>query len=139
MKANIYQHDLEFMVRDYECDLQGIVNNAVYQNYLEHARHEFLCTIGLDFAGLHTEGIDPVVARIEIDYKYSLRSRDRFVVRSNLVREGKLRFVFLQDMYRISDNKLIAQAKVTGVCVQNGRPIMPEKIIQAIDKLAITV
>jgi acyl-CoA thioesterase FadM len=37
-----YQFRLDFEVRDYECDLQGIVNNAVYQNYLEHTRHEFL-------------------------------------------------------------------------------------------------
>ena len=33
--------ELKMSVRDYECDLQGIVNNAVYQNYLEHARHQF--------------------------------------------------------------------------------------------------
>ncbi|MBU2223338.1 MAG: acyl-CoA thioesterase, partial [Gammaproteobacteria bacterium] len=28
---------VDFKVRDYECDMQGIVNNAVYFNYLEHA------------------------------------------------------------------------------------------------------
>ena len=33
---------LEFMVRDYECDLQGIVNNACYQHYFEHTRHQFI-------------------------------------------------------------------------------------------------
>ena len=31
-----YIYELEMKVRDYECDLQGIVNNANYQHYLEH-------------------------------------------------------------------------------------------------------
>ena len=55
-----YQFSLNLTVRDYECDLQGIVNNAVYLNYLEHTRHQFLLGHNIDFAKLHREGIDPV-------------------------------------------------------------------------------
>ena len=46
-----YQYELNFTVRDYECDLQGIVNNAVYLNYFEHTRHTFLIGKNIDFAG----------------------------------------------------------------------------------------
>jgi len=67
--------ELELAVRDYECDLQGIVNNAVYQNYLEHARHEYLHTLGVDFAALHAAGTEPVVTRIEIDYRAPVQPR----------------------------------------------------------------
>ena len=35
-----YQFDLEMKVSDYECDIQSIVNNANYQHYIEHTRHE---------------------------------------------------------------------------------------------------
>ena len=53
-----YIYELPMKVRDYECDLQGIVNNANYQHYLEHTRHEFLLSAGVSFAGLHEkEGI----------------------------------------------------------------------------------
>ena len=41
-----YIFELEMKVRDYECDLQGIVNNANYQHYIEHTRHEFLLAQG---------------------------------------------------------------------------------------------
>ena len=44
-----HHFEIELQVRDYECDIQGIVNNAVYQNYLEHCRHKFLNSVGLDF------------------------------------------------------------------------------------------
>ena len=75
-----YRYHMEMAVRDYECDLQGIVNNSVYQNYLEHVRHEFLKEIGVDFAALAHQGINLVVVRAELDYKAPLTSGDRFVI-----------------------------------------------------------
>ncbi|MCI5210943.1 MAG: acyl-CoA thioesterase, partial [Candidatus Electrothrix sp. ATG2] len=100
------------LVRDYECDLQGIVNNAVYQNYLEHTRHEYLKSIGIDFKDFTDRGINLVVVRVELDYKYPLTSGDDFAVRLNFVRESKLKFAFMQDIYRLSDEKLILKGKV---------------------------
>ena len=125
-----YENELEFEVRDYECDLQGVVNNANYLHYLEHARHRWLEVMGIDFAALHKEGIDLVVARIEIDYRYPLQSRDRFVVRSKIRRDGKLKLICNQDIYRMPDEKLIVQAVVTAVALQNGRPIVPSIILE---------
>jgi acyl-CoA thioester hydrolase len=120
---------LEFKVRDYECDIQGVVNNANYQHYLEHARHEFLLLKGISFARLHEEGIDLIVSRIEIDYKYPLRSRDSFIVTVDIQREGNVRLAFIQNIYRIPDKKLIAHGKVTGVSTKNGKPIAPGNLI----------
>ena len=62
--SNIFS--LEFAVRDYECDLQGVVNNANYQHYLEHARHEFLISKGISFADLHNEGLDLIVTKARL-------------------------------------------------------------------------
>lgn len=58
---------------------RGIVNNANYQHYLEHTRHEFLTSVGISFARLHEEGVDPVVARLTMAFKTPLRSGDEFV------------------------------------------------------------
>jgi acyl-CoA thioester hydrolase len=134
-----YAFELLFKVRDYECDIQGIVNNAVYQNYLEHTRHEFLEHIGLNFAKLHDEGFDAIVIRVEIDYKFPLKSGDEFVCKLNTAREGNIRFVFYQDIFRKTDNKLSIKAKITATCINNktGRPSIPEELAEKIDKYAI--
>lgn len=135
MKQDDYQYEVEFKVRDYECDIQGVVNNANYQHYLEHARHEFLVSKGISFSDLHDTGLDLIITRIEIDYKYPLRSRDRFIVKLNTMREGNVRIVFLQDIFRIPDGKLIVKARVTGAAVKNGRPVSPELVISKLGAL----
>ncbi len=119
---------LDFSVRDYECDLQGIVNNAVYQNYLEHARHQFLRSCGFDFAQLHREGHDLVITRCELDYKNPLRSGDAFTVYLRAERQGRVRFVFAQEIRR-GDGTLILQGRFVGTCLNNnGRAGFPAKL-----------
>ena len=121
-----YVFEIGMMVRDYECDIQGIVNNAVYQNYLEHARHEFLHDVGLNFSELHDDGIDAVVTGIQLDYKLPLKPRDEFVVKLGMHKQGRVRFVFDQAIFRKADDKLVLKGKVTGVLTRNARPIAPE-------------
>lgn len=119
MKDFIYR--LDFKVRDYECDLQSVVNNSVYQNYLEHTRHEFLKTIGLDFGDLSKKDLSPMVYQADIIYKSSLRSGDEFISTLNLSREGRLKIIFHQKLYRKNDRRLMLKAKITKVIVRNGK------------------
>ncbi|MBW1675094.1 MAG: acyl-CoA thioesterase [Deltaproteobacteria bacterium] len=128
-----YSFKLDFQVRDYECDMQGIVNNSVYQNYLEHTRHEFLKTLGMDFAEVTRRKILLVVIRCELDYKYPLRSGDSFWVGLNLQQVSRIRFAFLQDVYRYPDNRLILNARIIGTAMnEKGRPKLPPEIAKAL-------
>lgn len=120
MKTKAYIFELELKVRDYECDLQGVVNNSVYQNYLEHARHEFLESTGANFGRLHEMGIDAMVARVEMDFKRSLRSGDSCIIRINIERKGA-KLLFIQDIYRLSDNALCLKGRVESICVKDGK------------------
>ena len=115
-----YIYGLKMKVRDYECDLQGIVNNANYQHYLEHTRHEFLLSEGVSFAKLHEQGVDPVVARLTMAFKTPLRSGDEFISKLYLQKEG-IKYVFYQDIFRLPDMKLVIKASVETVCLVNGR------------------
>ncbi len=119
----------ELQVRDYECDLQGIVNNAVYQHYLEHARHEYLHSRGLDFAELTALGVIIVVIRAELDYKQALRPGDRFRVSVSAKKLGRLKVVFEQEIRRLTGDELMLKAKITAVSLKDGkRPYFPEEL-----------
>lgn len=115
-----YIYALEMEVRDYECDLQGIVNNANYQHYTEHTRHEFLRAHGVSFAELHARGIDAVVARMQLQFKTPLRSADRFVSRLALRKEG-IKYVFQQDIFRLPDERPVLKSTVEAVCLVDGK------------------
>ena len=128
-------HEIRMKVRDYECDLQGIVNNANYQHYTEHARHELLSSLGVSFADLHERGIDVVVARITLSYKIPLHSGDEFLVRSR-VEKDKMKYIFNQDIIRASDERLSCRAQVVLVVLVNGKLVMqcPELDSLLLDK-----
>ena len=118
MKDYLFTTELE--TRDYECDLQGVVNNANYQHYLEYTRHKWLQSRGQSFQQWHNDGIDVMLSEINIKYKTPLHGQEVFVSCLNLHREGA-RFIFEQDIYRKSDMKLCISATVTVVSVVNGR------------------
>ncbi|PAJ72402.1 4-hydroxybenzoyl-CoA thioesterase [Pseudoalteromonas sp. NBT06-2] len=120
---------IELKVRDYECDLQGIVNNGVYFNYLEHARHEFLAENNVDFAQLATDKINLVVIRSEIDFKSSLVPGDEFYVEIVPERISKVKFGFRQKIVRLKDEKVAIDALVIGTSLnERGRPFLPDYI-----------
>jgi acyl-CoA thioester hydrolase len=121
-----FDFQLEMQVRDYECDIQGIVNNSVYQNYLEHCRHKFLEEVGLSFAQMHNDGIDAVVIRAELNYKFPLLPGDEFFVQLKMAKQGQLRIIFNQQIIRKADKKLMVDACITAVLTKNGRPVSPE-------------
>lgn len=112
--------EMSWKVRDYECDLQGIVNNAVYMHYLEYTRNEFLNNTGTNLADLHAQGIDIVLARITMALKTPLKPGDEVLSKLNLHKE-RIKYVFEQELFRKSDNKLACKATVELVCVVNGK------------------
>ncbi len=115
-----YIFETEMEVRDYECDIQGIVNNANYLHYTEHTRHLFLKSLGVSFAKLHDEGVDAVVARMKLEYKVPLKCDDHFISRLSMKKKG-LRYEFHHDLYRAADDKLCFSCQADLVCLINGR------------------
>lgn len=139
MDGQTDQFRVDFKVRDYECDIQGIVNNSVYQNYLEHARHEYLLMLGLHFAELSAKGVNLVVRRAELDYVAPLRSGDHFFVTTKAIATGRVRGEFIQEIYKLVEGadapQLMTKAIIGWACInEKGRPFAAPEIKQLLNQ-----
>ena len=138
MNEDKYIFTLELAVRDYELDSEGIVNNAVYLHYLEHTRHAFVKREGIPFGSLTSDGLVPVVRRMEIDYRTPLRTGDVMLSRLWIERQGA-RFIFHQDIFRKQDGAPVVSAVVTIVCMEKDGRInrgddLADRIAQYLDR-----
>ena len=138
MNEDKYIFTLEIAVRDYELDSEGIVNNAVYLHYLEHTRHAFVKREGIPFGSLTSDGLIPVVRRMEIDYRTPLRTGDVMLSRLWIERQGA-RFIFHQDIFRKQDVAPVVSAVVTIVCMEKDGRInrgddLADRIAQYLDR-----
>ena len=138
MNEDKYIFTLELAVRDYELDSEGIVNNAVYLHYLEHTRHAFVKREGIPFGSLTSDGLVPVVRRMEIDYRTPLRTGDVMLSCLWIERQGA-RFVFHQDIFRKQDGAPVVSAVVTIVCMEKDGRInrgddLADRIAQYLDR-----
>jgi acyl-CoA thioester hydrolase len=131
MKKYCFETKME--VRDYECDIEGIVNNANYVHYCEHTRHLFLQQCGLSFAEMHEKGVDAVVAGMKLEYKVPLRPDDEFYSRLWLEKQG-IKYIFHQDLFRASDEALCFRGEIILVCLVNGQLSNSEEYDKAFTK-----
>jgi len=112
--------EIEMKVRDYECDSQGIVNNANYLHYFENTRHEFMVSLGISFKEAHALGINPVVNRANLHYKTPLTGNDCFLSSLTVERKG-VKIIFHQAIHRKSDGALCCKGQIDVAVLINGQ------------------
>ena len=119
---------IEVEVRSYELDAYNHVNNAVYLNYLEYARMEYLRRIGFDYVGLIEDGYMLYVTHIDIRYKYSARLYDKLCIEVAPVKLGKVSGTFRQ-VIKNPEGYICVEAEVSWGCVdKTGKPArLPDK------------
>lgn len=118
-------HTFTHKVRSYECDAYGHVNNAVYLNYLEYARMEYLHAIGFDYHGIVEDGFFLYVTHIDIHYKGSARLDDELEIQVTPIKLGAVSGTFKQVVK--TKDFICAEAEVSWASV-NAKTQRPAKL-----------
>ena len=111
------EHKCSLTVRAYVCDSYGHVNNAVYLNYLEYARHEFLNSVGITLKTFREMAFSLILTRVCIDYKRQAVDGDLLDIITVPIKKNKASGVFKQTV--LHNAEVITEAEVTWVCVDS--------------------
>lgn len=114
----------EIEVRSYELDSYNHVNNAVYQNYLEHARMDFLHKIGFRYNDCFEAGYLLFVTHVDIRYKAPALLGDTVYVETWPTMRKTVHGAFHQ-IIRKSDGTVCVEADVEWCSVkkESGHPV----------------
>ncbi|MBN2049948.1 MAG: acyl-CoA thioesterase [Spirochaetales bacterium] len=114
-------HRCAHRVRSYELDGNNHVNNAVYLNYFEYARMEFLKDIGFDYRNFREKGYSLFVTEIHVKYHQAATVLDELVITTRPIKKRRASGVFRQVISR--DGEELCSADITWACINScGKP-----------------
>ncbi len=117
--------------RSYECDSYGHVNHAVFLNYLEVARIEFLKTMNYTLDSLKEMNLLLPIVKLEIEYKRQILAGEKIFVTVKWIKKNHSSAVFEQLIYNEDQSIIISKAFITWVAVNlQGKPVkIPDELI----------
>src|SRR6476620_11128841 len=122
--------EVVFHIYPADCDMLGHVNHATMLGFLERARWELLEREEVggvrDFASVP---IVSVVRHVDIDYFAQSLPGEDLAVRSGLLAIKNTSYIVKQDVKKVKDGVLVAQASIVFVCIdRSGKPVrVPEE------------
>lgn len=122
MKTKPYIHKV--LYRD--CDMMGVVNNAVYVHLMEDARVDALSQLGLEYKGMEANGFAGPVLSLSVDYKNSARFGDEIEITVSFDRYTGARLFLSYTISEKGTGKLYATAKSEHcfIDLKTGAPVL---------------
>jgi len=132
---NIFETSL--ISRSYECDSYGHVNHAVFLNYLEVARIQFLKTMGYTLDSLKQNNLLLPIVKLEIEYKRQIFAGENIIISVEWIKRNHTSAIFKQIIYTNDKKHVISKANITWVAVNlEGKPVkVPKAFINQYETL----
>ena len=120
--ALLEYHDVTIRVRYAETDQMGIVYHSNYLIWFEVGRVELMRAQGFDYKQMETEDdCHLVVADVHCRYHHPARYDELLTVRTRILEAKNRTLKFGYELFRASDNKLLATGETTHVsCRRDG-------------------
>jgi len=139
MNISDYNHKTTVTVRFHEVDMLGVCNNAVYINYFEHARLEYVKAAGLiPQGGIFSDGKLFFMVRNEINYRDHAFYDDELEVYSKISFIKNSSFGFDHIIVKKKTGQVIVDGKGVVVYVDpktRKSTSLPEDFIEKVKKI----
>jgi len=118
-------------VMSYELDSFGHVNNAVFLNYLEKARGDFMLSKGLSFKDFKKWNRFPVVTKATLLYKAPAFADDQLVIQGWISKHSPASFTLRYKIVHKDSEKLVLSGETTHVFIddRNKPARIPEEFV----------
>ncbi len=133
MSKNTFETSV--IVRSYELDSYGHVNNAVYLNYLEAARSDMLRQVGMSFNDFKKIGAFPVVVEANVRYRSPSFADDVLIIKTTMAEVRRATCLMDFEVHK-KDGTLVLTAQMEFLFMgNNGRPTrMPDVFKESFSK-----
>ncbi|AIR03381.1 MULTISPECIES: thioesterase family protein [Cedecea] len=124
-----------YEVDESHIDFQGVVDGLYYPFYMEWTRHAYMReALGIDIEEEFRQGKLYMVLEYSLRFRKSLQKGDNVEVTCQLERNEKRNRVNFAQQIKV-DGVVYAEATFVATCLANGRPSMPEAVLNELEKL----
>lgn len=122
----------QYEVDEKHIDFQGVVDGLYYPFYMEWTRHTYMReALGINIEEEFKQGKIYMVLEYSLRFRKSLVKGDKVEVTCVLAKnEKRNRVNFVQQI--LVNGVVYADAIFVATCLQNGRPSMPDAVVNAL-------
>jgi thioesterase III len=116
--------EVTFHIYPTDCDMLGHLNHATMLNFLERARWALL-EPQIDIRNWAKQSVFSVVRHVDIGYFAQSLPGEDLVIRSGLLAVKRTSYIVRQDVRKVADGTLVAEASIVFVAINQQGEAVP--------------